>query len=432
MGGGMEDHFAFLKTARPASLFRLLEKLSSDDAAVALASLPASLRVQVMAYYPENRQAELMPALREARRADPKRSAAVAESIQKTLAAVRNARTAATTASATAAGAATTPSAAKPTQTGAPGSIPKSSVNPTAPIAPKRLAPERTASEQTAAERTAPERAAPVVPPAARSGRPMPWTPKAATSSPINGPALPGKPQVAGDPLKSPLIKAQLMELLGRAREKFLPGETRPAVGKTPVPPARRPIPGTRPGQKPEAREGVLPRGAVGVGSVPRVLGSGPGRRLPPAAGKPAAAGAENKARRMDGKAILAAILRNADFDARENLRRDDPALYRELKGKMFHFDDLMGTADADLARVFTAAPAPEAALALKFAAPVLRDRVLRAVSPGRAEVLRDVPGSRSGLDAIERAQQRILDVALQLQAAGRILIDPRDPDLIG
>lgn len=398
----MEEHFAFLKTARPAGLFRLLGKLPPDEAAVVLAGLPASLRVQVMAYYSESRQAELMPALREARRADPTRAAAVAASVQKTLAAARNAR------EATGAPEPTAPAA--PTAAPAPGTAPK----PAAGAAPIRAA--------AAGPKPAPERAAP---PAAtgRPGRPTPWTPRAATTSPINGPALPGKPAVAGDPLKSPLIKAQLMELIGRAREKFLPGEKRPASGGKPaVPPLRRPAPGG----KPEAREGVLPRGAVGVGAVPRLLGSGPTRRPAPDIEKPA------PARRMDGKAILAAILRNADAGTRENVRHDDPSLYRELRERMFSFDDLLVTGEADLARVFTAAPAAEAALALKFAAPALRDRVLRVVSPGRAEALRDVPRGRAGLDAIERAQKRILDVALQLQAAGRILIDPRDPDLIG
>ena len=134
----------------------------------------------------------------------------------------------------------------------------------------------------------------------------------------------------------------------------------------------------------------------------------------------------------MDGKAILAAILREAGPEIRGNVRHDDPSLFRELRGRMFFFDDLIYTEDGALAQVFTAAPAEESALALKFAAPALRDRVLRVVSPGRARALRDARGGRAGMDDIESAQQKVLQVALRLQAAGRILIDPRDPDLAG
>lgn len=258
-------------------------------------------------------------------------------------------------------------------------------------------------------------------------GKPVPWTPRAATSSPINGPALPGKPPVSGDPFESPLARAEF--LLGWAQEKFMPKSAKPPADRPP-PPSRK-VPPTRPaapaskGGRPEPREGVVDFGKVEYNATPRVIGPRPkaeemlGDEALPAPG----------ARRMDGKAILAAILRNAPREVRRAVRRDDPKLLRELEGRMFYFDDLIYTEDSALARVFTAAPADTAALALKFAAPALRDRVLAAVSPGRAKALMDTP-RRAGLDAIEAAQNQVLSVALKLQAAGRILIDPRDPDL--
>jgi flagellar motor switch protein FliG len=134
----------------------------------------------------------------------------------------------------------------------------------------------------------------------------------------------------------------------------------------------------------------------------------------------------------MDGKAILATILREATPEVRGAVRHDDPALFKQLRDRMFYFDDLALTDDNALARVFTAAPTEESALALKFAAPALREKVFRAVSPGRARALREHAAARAGLDEVEKAQQTVLDVALQLQSAGRILIDPRDPDLAG
>lgn len=185
--------------------------------------------------------------------------------------------------------------------------------------------------------------------------------------------------------------------------------------------------PGAKPGKpgRPEAREGVIGLDKVGFNSTPRVIGPRPRGEELVNDDRLSASGA----RRMDGKAILAAILRNATPELRETVQEDDPKLFKELRGRMFYFDDLIYTEDTALARVFTAAPAETAALALKFAAPKLRQRVLAAVSPGRARVLKDTP-PRAGMDDIESAQKQVLNVALQLQAAGRILIDPRDPDL--
>jgi hypothetical protein len=241
--------------------------------------------------------------------------------------------------------------------------------------------------------------------------------PKPASGSPINGPAIPGTPPpVSGDPFASPLAKAGLMDLIGRAQEKLLP--------KAPRFPGTARRAGSPPGKRPAPREGVAASGKIAVNGPPRVVGPG-AKGAPPPPAKKAAGG-----RRMDGKVILAAILREAGKKVRDAVEHEDPSLYRELRNRMFYFDDLIYTEDAALARVFTAAPAKDAALALQFAAPALRERVLRAVSPGRAAALRDVPGGRTGVDAIEKAQNGVLRVALQLQAAGRILIDPRDPDL--
>ncbi len=163
------------------------------------------------------------------------------------------------------------------------------------------------------------------------------------------------------------------------------------------------------------------------VGNTPRVIGPRPPEAK---AGSGVGGKAKDGARSMDGKAILAAILREAGPKVRHTVQDDDPALFKELRRRMFYFDDLILSEDKALAQVFTAAKAEDSALALRFAAPKLRDRVLRAVSPGRARLLLEAGSGRAGVDAIEAAQKRVLGVALQLQAAGRILIDPRDPDL--
>ena len=418
----MDDLFGFLARAKPASLFRLLEKLPLEDVAIVLAGLPAGQGVQAMAFFPENVQAELMPAMREARRIDPARAAKTADLVRKTIESARNARV--ETAAKTPAPPAAAPLSTKPA---APSARPSGNAAPINPVhadrgyppAPRRPHPAGDVDNR------------PVSPSASRSdASPRPWKPRSAASSPINGPALPGKPPpVSGDPLQSPLAKAGLLDLIGRAKDKLFAKNPE----KSPAPPTRGggadgkriPPPLQNAASRPPAREGMAPRGVVRVEKTPRVIGLPAAR--PPLSEPGSASGG---ARRMDGKAILAAILRTAGPELRDAVRRDDPSLYRELRGRMFYFDDLLYTEDGALARVFTAAPAAESALALKFAAPALRERVLRAVSPGRAAALRDVPPGRTGFDAVENAQKKVLDVALQLQAAGRILIDPRDPDL--
>ncbi|MCC8190211.1 MAG: hypothetical protein LIP77_06175 [Planctomycetes bacterium] len=378
----MDNPFAFLAAASPAALYRLLRKMPVEDIAIALTGLPAKTGVQVMAYFPGHLQADLVPAMRDARSASPEQAAETAARIREVVQAARQARDAA---------------AGKPTE-----------ARPTAPVEPeggKQAGPppvqpgmlEQTGKPVQSERRqdTARTERAPRV-----ADRPVPWQPRPAGSSPINGPAVPGRPDpVAGDPLQSPLARASLMELIGRAQQTLLPRATSSV-------------------RRPGAREGV-------VRSAAR---SGP-RRAPPAR-RPAGPPPPAATRSVDGKAILAAILREADPRLRQAVQAEDPSLFRELRGRMFFFDDLLFTEDGALARVFTAAPTDAAALALRFAPPALRERVLRVVSPGRAAALQEPPAARAGLDAIEAAQKKVLGVALQLQAAGRILIDPRDPDL--
>lgn len=474
----MANQFEFLTRAKPASVHKLLQKLPLEEAAIVLTGLPQTTVVQVMAYFPDEMQATLLPAMRAARQLPPETREATAGKIKNIIRTAKSAQQAVAAPSQAAAPSApaearaeppsrpipitppVTPPAkaaqrpparpaasnrlsapgANPYQSAPPPKAPPGEAAPSEPAAPSPLGalgsklkdalktglqslntPKPEKPEKAAGE-PPPRRTSSIPPPPRRReppAKPVPWVPRTATSSPINGPALPGSPPaVAGDPYESPLAQAGLLDLIGRAQEKFLP-KTPPR--KAPPPPAaRRPLPG-RPQKRPEPREGMALPGEVQVGSTPRVIGPrAPGAPVP-----------EKGARRMDGKAILAAILREAGPEIRSQVQGGDPQLFKQLRDRMFYFDDLIYTEDNSLARVFTTAPAETAALALKFAAPALRDRVMRVVSPGRAKALTETP-QRSGLDEIEAAQKKVLGVALQLQAAGRILIDPCDPDLAG
>lgn len=138
-------------------------------------------------------------------------------------------------------------------------------------------------------------------------------------------------------------------------------------------------------------------------------------------------------AHRVDGLALAAEILRYADPDVRHRVRDAEPRLYDRLHDRMFVFDDLNNAPDATLGVVFSECDADRAALALRFASPRLQERVLKAVSPRRGNMLAGQMQGGSGrvrISDVESAQQELIEFALQLQSSGRILIDASDPDL--
>ncbi len=395
MEKGKDNPFEFLRQARPGSLYRLLEQLPEEDSAMVLAHLPPTLTAQVMAYFPDSKQGNLLAGMREARRAPASAAEQTVTRMRQMLANAKNAAPA-------------QPETEKKTGSGQSGG---------------QSAMKTTGSTITSAYGKS-------------SPSPQPWKPRVTNETPINAPQRPNQPPaVKGDPAKSPIGKLNLLELLGLAKPpagaaKDDQRQTLPASAKTtPLPP------------KPPSK-GVLRNPGLTISKTPRVLGIGKQppvapRQLPakpPAAAKrPEAGSEEGEGRKMDGMAMLAAIMRNASVDVRHNVAEENPALFKALKERMFVFDDLIVSDDEALAQIFTVAPLGDAALALRFAPPLLRDRAMRAVSPRRAAMLRDEglsQNARSGLDDIEEAQKRVLEVALRLQSAGRILIDPDDPDL--
>lgn len=145
-------------------------------------------------------------------------------------------------------------------------------------------------------------------------------------------------------------------------------------------------------------------------------------------------AGVAGKARKIDGMALAAHILREAGTSVLSNIRHELPELYDRLHQRMFDFSDLERSAPQTLGAVFTGVELEAAALALRFASDSLREKVFSAISPRRAEMLRDemaADKSRVRLTAIDDAQQKVIDFALKLQDSGRILIDPNESDLV-
>ena len=396
--------FSFLANASPKALHNLLQNEGADLCGTVLANVAFDLQAKVLAYFSDEKQRELVIAIGSARRAGPERAADAAARIRAKLLEMKK-------------NAADGPAA---------GTAATSPVPPKTPVAPPPANRPRAASNPYAA---------------GKDGL-KPWRPRVADGPPINAhPKPPVKPIAAAGSVKPPLVGLNLKELFGFARDVL--------AGKTPRSPSAAKADGAaerveKPAgaDKPRRRDAIVKSRDVNIAATPRTIGKPAAVRrqpLPIPPGKPAIPGnaAEQSgsggAKRIDGMAILASILREADVDIRHNVAIEHPELYRQLQKRMFHFDDLALSDDAALSQVFTIAPADVAALALRFAAPRLRERALGAVSPQRAELLRSEassPRGSSGLDAIEAAQDRVLEIALQLQKAGRIVIDPDDPDL--
>ncbi|MBN2712770.1 MAG: hypothetical protein JXR97_10130 [Planctomycetes bacterium] len=138
---------------------------------------------------------------------------------------------------------------------------------------------------------------------------------------------------------------------------------------------------------------------------------------------------------KMDGLALAAEILRYSTGDVRHNISDQAPKLYNVLRERMFSFDDLELSEKDSLAKVFANVTPKTAALALRFASPSLNSKVISSVSPRLADLIRDELDAsardRVRVRDIEDSQQKVLETALKMQAAGEILIDPNDPDLV-
>ncbi|MDR0868389.1 MAG: hypothetical protein LBP75_07965 [Planctomycetota bacterium] len=136
----------------------------------------------------------------------------------------------------------------------------------------------------------------------------------------------------------------------------------------------------------------------------------------------------------IDGLALIASIIREAPGVVRENVLTAAPELYAALKKKMFVFADLEKSSASTLAKVFTAAPPEAAALALRFASDQLNERVRQAISSRRARLIEDEiarAGKRVRLADIETAQQQIIDLAVELQRRGEVIIDAAAADVV-
>ena len=133
--------------------------------------------------------------------------------------------------------------------------------------------------------------------------------------------------------------------------------------------------------------------------------------------------------RRVDGKGAALELLRRSPSaqqgEVVSAIEKDDPGLANDLRLKLFTFDDLRNLTDRDLQAVLKEIDGSRLTLALKGAAPALRDKFLRNMSQRAAQLLSDDLSAMGAvrLSQVEEAQSEIAKLALELSGQGRITI---------
>ncbi|MBN1256279.1 MAG: hypothetical protein JXA52_01090 [Planctomycetes bacterium] len=160
---------------------------------------------------------------------------------------------------------------------------------------------------------------------------------------------------------------------------------------------------------------------AIAAGLRERLYNQGPAKRPAPGMVK------------YGGPAVAAAMLRYISPEAKRNIKENDPALFADLRRLMYTFDDFMKSPDRTLQIVFAEIETRTLALALKVAMPRLKQRILENMSDRRATIVEDEIEQlgRVRMSDIEEAQQNIMDLAISMQKAGKIIIDERDENLV-
>ncbi len=161
-----------------------------------------------------------------------------------------------------------------------------------------------------------------------------------------------------------------------------------------------------------------------------KVVASPPAGQRAPGGAKPG-----RGAHKIDGMALAAHILREADVSVRNNVMHELPELYDKLHEQMFDFADLEHSDKITLGKIFTNIDLKVAAMALRFASEELQQKVYHSISKNRAQLIIEEIESAANeqvrLSAIDEAQQAVIDFAVTLQDKGQIVIDPNAPDLI-
>ena len=122
---------------------------------------------------------------------------------------------------------------------------------------------------------------------------------------------------------------------------------------------------------------------------------------------------------------ILNATSRSAERSILDDIRKRSDELATNIKGLMFVFDDLSGVSAPDLQRLLMDVDQRDLALSLKAVSDELKEKILRNVSERVAVALNEEIEllGRVRVSDVDEAQQRILEVAQQLEANEEIVL---------
>jgi flagellar motor switch protein FliG len=108
-----------------------------------------------------------------------------------------------------------------------------------------------------------------------------------------------------------------------------------------------------------------------------------------------------------------------------ESIEQQDPKLAVAIRNLMFTFEDLLTVADASIRELLANVEKKTLALALKGASEPLRDRIFKCMSSRATQMLKedmDVLGPVRARE-VTHAQQELISVARNLEAAGKIVL---------
>ncbi|MDA8070100.1 MAG: flagellar motor switch protein FliG [Actinomycetota bacterium] len=131
--------------------------------------------------------------------------------------------------------------------------------------------------------------------------------------------------------------------------------------------------------------------------------------------------------------AILNQSERSLEKQILATLEQEDPALAEQIRNEMFVFDDVVNLDDRTLQRVLRNVVPKDLAVALKGLEAEVREKFLRNLSERAAEDMAEeieILGP-TRLSQVEAAQQSIVKVVRELDAAGEIVLLRGDDELV-
>jgi flagellar motor switch protein FliG len=171
-------------------------------------------------------------------------------------------------------------------------------------------------------------------------------------------------------------------------------------------------------------RPGILRRLALLDTVAPEVL-----QEVGQALSQELSSAAPGSSRKLDGRNTAINLLRSVpateQTDVVSEIEKDDPELGAALRSRLFTFDDLVHLTDRDLQTLIREIDMTQLTVALKGAAPLIKDRFLKNMSSRAGQMLEDEIGAMGPvkLAAVEAAQSELVKIAFGLAEQGRISI---------